>query len=145
MSKRQPDETARSFFQTLIQSQCHVCWSMFTHKTQQEFLKWTLSDIYTRNREAAEKARLGPAEIKIMFECNDPGLMRSFWRRFLQKSEAQMFLNFAYFETLEIAGKIATVEARLVYPNGHTDRVHIKMFSEGGSWKMGYLESGLPF
>jgi hypothetical protein len=142
---QQPHDVARHFFQTLMQSQCHVCWNLFSNKTQSEFIKWTLRDIYTRNQQAAQTAKLGPAEIKIMFETNDMSLMRSFWRRFLQQSRAVEFLRFGYFKTVEVSGRQANVEANLVYPDGTNNTIVLKMYNERGGWKFGYLESGMTF
>lgn len=140
-----PHETAKSFFQSLMQNQCHVCWGLFTDKTQKEFINWTLKDIYAQNPRAAKAAKLGAPEIKLMFETNNLDLIIRFWRRFVRQSRAVEFGRYAYFDTLENRGKTAIVEARMIYENGQEHRVQLTMVHERGGWRLGYLESGLSF
>lgn len=140
----EPHEIARYFFQCLMQNQLQVCWSLFSKKSQQEFLNWTLQDLYAQSGNAAKAAQLGIPEIKLMFETNTIDLIIRFWRRFVRQSRAVEFARYAYYETLEYKGKTAIVEARINYENGQEQRVHLTMVNEGG-WKLGYLESGLGF
>ena len=144
-AKQTPDHIAKFFFQSLMQNQCHVCWSLFSDKTQREFINWTLNDLYEHHRNAAETAKLGPPEIKLMFETNNLDLIIRFWRRFVRKSGAQDFHRYGYFSTLESTGKQAKVEARLEYPGGKSVKIELSMLNERGGWKLGYLESGLAF
>jgi len=140
-----PHEIARHFFQALMQNQLQVCWGLFSKKSQQEFINWTLKDLYAQSENAAKAAKLGPPEIKLMFETNTIDLIIRFWRRFVRQSHAVEFARYAYFETLENRGKTAIVEARINYENGQERRVHLTMINEAGGWKLGYLESGLGF
>lgn len=138
-------DTAKYFFQSLMQNQCHICWGLFTDKTQREFIAWTLQDLYQHHQEAAQAAKLGAPEIKLMFETNNLDLILNFWRRFVRQSRAVEFARYAYFSTKEKQGRQATVEARLVYENGQEIKIDLLMFQERGSWRLGYLESGLQF
>lgn len=146
MAKAQePDNVAKYFFQSLMQNQCHICWGLFSDKTQREFINWTLKDIYEQHPQAAKSAKLGPPEVKLMFETNNLDLVIRFWRRFVRMSNAVHFARYAYFKTIERRGKQAIVEARMVYDNGQENRVNLTMAFERGGWRLGYLESGLGF
>lgn len=141
----QPHEAARYFYQSLLQSQVHVCWGLFSDKSQKEFIKWTLKDLYQQNERAAKAAKLGPPEVKLMFETNNLDLVMRFWRRFVRQSQAAMFGRYGYYETLENNGRTAKVEAKLIYDNGQEQRHNLVMVNERGGWRFGYLESGMPF
>ncbi|WP_373531119.1 hypothetical protein [Vampirovibrio sp.] len=141
----EPHEVARYFYQTLAQSQVQVCWGLFSELSQKEFISWTLKDIYEQNPKAAQAAKLGPAEIKLMFETNNLDLVMRFWRKFVRQSQAAQFARFGYYKTLEVTGKIATIEAQLVFDNGQEQRVNLTMVQERGGWRLGYLESKMPF
>jgi hypothetical protein len=138
----QPHEVARYFFQCLMQNQLHLAWGLFSRRSQNEFIRWTLDDMYSQSGNAAREAKLGPPEIKLMFETNTIDLIIRFWRRFVRQSRAAEFARYAYFETIENRGKTAIVEARINYENGQESRVPLTMVHEGGNWKLGYLESG---
>jgi len=140
-----PHEVAKHFFQSLLHNQLQVAWNLFSKKSQHEFLNWTLQDIYAQSNHAAKEAKLGIPEVKLMFETNTIDLVIRFWRRFVRQSRAGEFARYAYFDTLETKGNIATVEARINYENGQEKRVQLTMVKEGGGWKLGYLESGLGF
>ena len=140
-----PDDAIRFFYQSLRDFNFHFCWNMFSNNTQKEFLKWTLNDIYTRHPKAAKEVKIGPPEVKLMFEGNDQSLIQTFWRRFVQKSSAADFTQYAYYSTIDHKGKSATVQAKLVYPNGKVSTVDLTMVHERGGWKYAYAESGLPF
>lgn len=137
-----PHEIARHFFQSLMQNQLQVCWGLFSKKSQNEFINWTLNDLYTQSPNAAKAAQLGPPEIKLMFETNTVDLIIRFWRRFVRQSRAPEFARYAYFDTIENRGKVAIVEARINYENGQEQKVNLTMVHEAGGWKLGYLESG---
>jgi len=141
----QPHEVARHFFQCLTQNQLQVCWGLFSKKSQNEFITWTLNDLYAQSGNAAREAKLGPPEIKLMFETNTVDLVIRFWRRFVRQSNAGEFARYAYFDTVENRGRTAIVEARINYENGQEKRVPITMVQEAGGWKLGYLESGFGF
>lgn len=141
----QPHDVAKYFFQSLMQNQCHICWGLFSDKTQREFINWTLKDIYAQNPQAAKAAKLGAPEVKLMFETNNLDLIIRFWRRFVRQSRAVEFARYAYFDTVEDRGKSAVVEARMIYENGQEQRVQLTMVQERGGWRLGYLESGMGF
>lgn len=141
----EPHDIAKYFFQSLMQNQCHICWGLFSDKTQREFINWTLKDIYEQHPQAAKAAKLGPPEVKLMFETNNLDLIIRFWRRFVRMSNAVQFARYAYFSTATVNGRQATVEARMVYDNGQEAKVLLTMLHERGGWRMGYLESGLSF
>lgn len=141
----QPHEAARYFYQALSQSQVQVCWGLFSDKSQKEFINWTLKDIYQQNPKAAETAKLGAPEIKLMFESNNIDLVIRFWRRFVRQSQAAQFARYGYYNTLQVNGKTATVEVQLIFNNGQEQRVNLTMISERGGWRLGYLESKMPF
>lgn len=141
----EPHDVARYFFQALLQSQVHTCWGLFSEHSQKEFVHWTLKDIYQQNTKAAEAAKLGPPEVKLMFETNNLDLVLRFWRRFVRQSQAAQFARYGYFSTLAVQGKTATVEAHLVFKNGQEKRVNLTMVKERGGWRLGYLESKMPF
>jgi hypothetical protein len=143
--KAQPHDAIRQFFQGLTQGQFSFCWSHFSDSTQKEFIKWTLSDLQQKHPEAIEKARLGPPEIKLMFETNHMDLITSFWRRFFRYSRAAEFARYAYYETIENNGKQATVQANLIYDNGQAVKINLLMKYERNGWRFAYLESGLSF
>ncbi len=140
-----PHEAARYFYQSLLQSQVQTCWGLFSDKSQKEFISWTLKDLYQQNPKAAQAAKLGPPEVKLMFETNNLDLIMRFWRRFVRQSDAARFARYGYFDTLENNGKSAKVEARMIFENGQETRVMLTMVSERGGWRLGYLESGMPF
>ena len=142
---KEPHDVARYFFQSLIQNQCHICWGLFSDKSQREFIRWTMKDMYEQHPEAAKTAKLGPPEIKLMFETNNLDLVIRFWRRFVRESNAVAFHRLGYFTTLERNGKQAIIEVRMVYPNGQEDKKNLTMIFERNDWRLGYLESGLTF
>lgn len=144
-AQQTPNETIRYFYQSLREFQFHFCWNLFSNKSQEEFLKWTLDDIYTRHQQAARAVKMGLPEVKLMFEGNDPSLVQTFWRRFVQKSEASDFTQYAYFTTLEINGGQASVQAKFVYPTGQISTANLVALFQRGAWKYAYLESGLPW
>lgn len=140
-----PDQMAQHFFKSLMHNQCHVCWGLFSMRSQAEFLHWTLQDIYTRHPEAAKVSKLAAPEVKMLFEKNDSSVMKSFWKRFFYSSNANDFFRFGHYETVQSDNKHATVRIHLMYPNGHRASVDISMVNEKGGWKLAYIESGLPF
>ena len=131
--------------QALAQHQLGVCWGLFSEKSQKEFLNWTLKDLYAQNNKAATAAKLGIAEVKLMFETNNLDLILRFWRRLLRQSRAGDFNRYGYYSLLENRGKTAIVEVRLIFDNGQEQKVQLTMVNERGGWRFGYLESGLPF
>lgn len=136
---------ARSFFHLLMQNQCNQCWKIFSKKSQDVFLKWTLKDIYSKNKQAAEYAQLGTSEVRLLFENNDSSLMKSFWRRFFFVSGSNEFFRFGYFNTAKTEGGKAVVEILCKFPDGRIKKSQILMIQKGKEWKFGYIESGLPF
>lgn len=143
--KAQPHDAARQFFQSLAQGQFTFCWMLFSDNTQKEFINWTLKDLHQKHPEAIQKAKLGPPEIKLMFETNHMDLITSFWRRFFRYSRAAEFSRYAYYETVDDNGKQATVKANLDYENGQVNSINLIMRFERGGWRLSYLESGLGF
>lgn len=144
-NNEEPNRAARFFFHSLMQNQCHVSWKLFTKKSQDVFLKWTIEDVYDKNRKAAEFAQLGLTEIRLMFENNDTGLMKSFWKRFFFASNSGTLYRFGYFNLAKEEGNRAVVEVLMKFPDGRTATTPLMMFKEKGGWKLGYVESGLPF
>ena len=144
-----PEKIARSFFQGLMSNQFHYCWSLFSQKTQQEFLKYTHQAIFDLHGHAAKSAGLGLSEIKFMFESPDPSLTKTlfnvFWKRFYFQSNTHDFFRFGYFDPAEVRGKEASVPVRIVYPDGRQVNVSLTMVFQRGNWRFGYIESGLPF
>ena len=146
MTKKQgPHDVARHFFQSLMQHQFHVAWHLFSDHSQKSFIAWTLKGIYDRNPKAAEAAKLGAPEVKLMFETNNIDLVLSFWKHFMRQSNAMYFNRFGYFNTGETTGKQAIVNVRLDYENGKQDHINLTMVYDRNSWRFGYLESNLPF
>lgn len=143
--KAQPEQVADYFFKCFMANQCHVCWNLFSQASQQAFLDWTVKDVYQRHPAAAEAAKLGPPEIRLMFEKNDPSLIKSFWKRFFFKSGANEIFRYGYYKALDNNEQVATVQVDLIYPDGRTAQVQFKMLMERTGWKFGYVESGLPF
>lgn len=140
-----PDQVANNFFKSLMHNQCHLCFGLFSTKTQQEFLQWTLNDIYQRHPEAARSSALGGPEVKMLFEKNDSSIMKTFWKRFFFSSNANDYFRFGYYETVENKGRTATVRVTFRYPDGQANSVDLTMVNERGGWKLGYVESKLPF
>ncbi|MFN8614686.1 MAG: hypothetical protein U0003_02090 [Vampirovibrionales bacterium] len=145
MNNDEPQRAARLFFHSLMQNQCHLSWKLFSKKSQDVFLKWTIEDIYARNKQAAEFAKLGLTEVRLMFENNDTGIMKSFWKRFFFASNAGNLYRFGYFNLGKEEAHRAVVEVLMKFPDGRTATTPLMMFKEKGSWKLGYVESGLPF
>lgn len=128
-----------------MQNQCNVSWKLFSKKTQDKFLQWTLNDIYARNKKAAEFAKLGLTEVRMMFENNDTGIMKSFWKRFFFASNANFLFRFGYFDTKKVEKNKAVVICTMKFPDGRQAEAKMLMVNERGGWKLGYVESGLPF
>ncbi len=149
MNAPTPNKIAQYFFQALMNNQLNMCWSLFSQKSQQEFLKYTHQAIHSMHGDAAQMAKLGLSEIKLMFESPDPTFMKTvftaFWKRFFYQSNTNDFFRYGYFTTASSDGKQAIVEAKLVYPEGRTKVVQLKMFHQRGGWRLGYIESELPF
>ncbi len=143
--KMTPDQTAKYFFHSLMQNQCHICWGLFSKKSQERFLKWSMDDIYNRHGEAAKSAKLGPAEVRLLFENNDASLMKSFWKYFFFKSNSNDFFRFGYFKTRSTKGNRAGVDVMCQYPDGRRAKAEFLFLKEKGMWKFAYIESGLPF
>ncbi|MBY0405382.1 MAG: hypothetical protein K2X66_15890 [Cyanobacteria bacterium] len=140
-----PEHVIDQFFKALMHNQCHVCWGHFSMRTQNEFLHWTLNDIYARHAKAAQVAALAIPEVKMLFENNDATIMKTFWKRFFYSSSANEFFRFATYETLQSDKKNAVVRANLQYPNGQQTHVDLSLVFEKGGWKFAYVESSLPF
>lgn len=128
-----------------MQNQCHFCWSLFSKKSQEKFLEWSVSDIYARHPQAATLAKLGPPEVRLLFENNDGSLMKTFWKRFFYNSGANDFFRFGYFHTRKIEGSRASVDVICKYPDGHETTTRLTMQKERSGWKLAYVESDLPF
>jgi hypothetical protein len=143
--KSAPHDSIKYFFQSLVQNQCQVAWDLFSPASQKHFVNWTMQDIYTQNEKAAKAAKLGYPEVKLMFETNNLDLVLRFWRRFVQQSRAAEFARFAYFDTLSQNGGKATVEAKIVYPNGQELKRNLITVFDRSKWRFGYIESDLPF
>ena len=144
MADIKPDQVVSQFFKAFMQTQCHICWGMLSKKTQAVFLEKALQGVYERNPDAAKAAKLGKAEIKLLFENNDTTLLKTFWKTFFNTSHAEHFFRFGYYKTIEEAGNKATVEVTFKYPDGRSAQVNLTMLKEMGMWKLAYVESGLP-
>ena len=140
-----PDVIANQFYKDFMANKFDICFDMFTKASKKKVLEWTLKDIYTRHKEAAEASKLGEKEVQIMFKRNDPSLIKSFWKHFYQASGTLEIFRYGYFSLLENSGKEALVQIKLVYPNGQQAVVKLKMMKEGGKWRYAYFESGMPF
>ncbi len=143
--KMQPEQIAKYFFQSLMHNQCHICWGLFSKRSQDEFLKWTMQDIYQRHSSAAETAKLGIPEIRLLFENNDASLMKTFWKRFFFNSNANDFFRYGYFNPKQVVGKQAVIQVVCQYPDGRSVATDLTLVDERGGWKLAYYESGLPF
>ena len=141
----QPHEGARQFFSSIMDSQCHISWALFSKASQKNFSEWALHEIYTRNKESAVEANIGIDEIKLMFENNDSQILKYFWRRFFFSSGAGEIFRFGYFSTVQIQGNQSIVKVTLQYPNGQTREIGLPMVKEAGVWCMAYVEHNLPF
>lgn len=141
----EPNQAIDYFFKSFMHNQCHLSWALFSDHSQKEFLKWALNDIYEKNPEAAKAAKLSEAEVKLLFEKNDPSMMKSFWKRFFYSSGANDFFRFGYYETIEDNGKQATVKVTFKYPDGRSASTQVKALRQKGGWRFAYLESGLSF
>lgn len=139
-----PDKILYQFYHSLLQSQCHVSWSLFSKQTQNQFAQWFLEELQRRNPNAVNAAQLGVKEVKIMFGNNDSMVMKFFWRRFFFSSGANEFARFGYFSTDEIQGNQAFVRATVRLPNGQVREFRLPMVNEKG-WKYAYVENNLPF
>lgn len=145
MKKLTPEQAARSLYQALMQNQCDVSWKVFSKESQKVFIKWTLEDIYQRHSHAAEGAQLSEKEVRLMFENNDPTVMKSFWKRFFFSSNAANLFRYGYFLPAKIEGNQAQVPVHMMFPDGRTEDVSLTMVKEWSDWKLAYTESGLPF
>lgn len=143
--KMPPDQAARWFYSSLMESQCHTSWSIFSKGSQNHFVEWALQELYNRNKEAAESAGLSRKEIKLMFERNDSILLKFFWRRFFFASGANEIFRLGYFSVDSVKGKKAVVKVLLKYPNGQVHEIGLPMVEERGEWKLAYVENNLPF
>jgi hypothetical protein len=140
-----PDQTADFFFRSLMQNQCHVCWSLFSSKSQEHFLKWTLEALAQKNPTAVTASKIGPKEVRILLERNDSLLIKTFWKHFFLSSSAADFFRFGYYNVQENNGREAKVLVTFKYPNGQSAQVTVTMLKERGGWKFAYIESELPF
>ncbi len=143
--KLPPDRSARQFYASLMESQCHISWSIFSTASQNKFAEWALHDLFNRNAEAAKAAQLGLKEIKLMFERNDTMLLKFFWRRFFFASGANELYRLGYFSVDSVKGNKAIVKVTLKYPNGQVREIGLPMVQERGGWKLAYVENNLPF
>lgn len=140
-----PDVAARRFYASLMESQCHISWSLFSNASQKKFAEWALQDLYQRNNEAAKTANLSVKEVKLMFERNDSILLKFFWRRFFFSSGANELYRLGYFSIDRQDNKKAIVKVTLKYPNGQVQEIGLPMVNERGGWKLAYVEHNLPF
>lgn len=145
MNALAPDVVANQFFKTFMANRFNDCFRMFSKKSQDVFLKWTLDYIYSQHPEAAKSAGLTEKEIRIMFSRNDTSLMKSFWKQFYMCSGALEIYRFGYFALAGTQGNQATVAVNLQYPDGRKGQVKLTMVKEGRDWKFAYVESGLKF
>jgi hypothetical protein len=141
----EPHECARQFFASIMESQCHVSWALFSDASQQKFSEWTLAEIYGRNKESAEAANMGLPEIVLMFEANDSQILKYFWRRFFFSSGAGEIFRFGYFSTYQVMPDKAVVKVALKYPNGQNKEIGLPMVKNRGTWCLAYVEHNLPF
>lgn len=144
-NKMEPHETARQFFASIMDSQCHISWALFSAASQKNFSEWTLHEIYNRNKESAAMANIGIDEVRLMFENNDSQILKYFWRRFFFSSGAGEIFRFGYFATVQTQGKQAIVKVTLQYPNGQTREIGLPMVKERNVWCLAYVEHNLPF
>jgi len=143
--KLPPDQATRQFFASLMESQCHVSWGIFSKASQDKFAEWALQELYTRNKDAAENAKLGIKEVKLMFERNDSILLKFFWRRFFFSSGTNELYRLGYFTVDSVKGNKAVIKVTLKYPNGQVQEVGLPMVMERGGWRLAYVEHNLPF
>jgi hypothetical protein len=146
-SANEASSVANQFFKLLMNNQCHQCWGLFTKITQEKFLAWCVEDLYQRFPQPAKASGIGPPEVRLMLEKNDPTLIKSFWRRFFMMSGANEIFRFGYFEADpdNTTDREAKVNVKVKLPDGREGTLRFKMFKERGGWKFGYEESGLPF
>jgi hypothetical protein len=143
--KAPAEQVAKHFFQSLMHNQCHICWGLFSKKSQDLFIKWTLKDIYRRHGEAAQVSRIGPPEVRLLFENNDASLMKSFWKKFFFESGANEFFRYGYFNATDNHRSKTTVQILCIFPDGRRQTTDLLMVNERGGWKLAYMETGLPF
>ncbi|MEB3246213.1 MAG: hypothetical protein VKJ06_09565 [Vampirovibrionales bacterium] len=140
-------QTANNFFKTFMNNQCHICWGMFTKVSQERFLAWCVDDLYKKHPQAVEASQIGPKEVRLLLERNDQLMIKSFWKRFFALCGANEIYRYGYFAPdLERSSEKETmVNIRLKLPDGRQGVIPLRMIKERGDWKMGYIESELPF
>jgi hypothetical protein len=140
-----PHEKAKDFFFAMMDNRCQQSWSSFSTPSQNYFADWTLNQLAHKNKMAVQQAALTLKEVRLMFEGNDPSLMKYFWKHFFINSGAGEIYRFGTFGCEWIKGKNAMVRVSLKYPNGKHRDIGLPMIKERTGWKLAYVENKLPF
>ncbi|CAN0275929.1 unnamed protein product [Phaeothamnion confervicola] len=122
-----PDAAAKGFFSAVATKSYANAWHLMSAQSQ----NWLIGII-------AKQAQVEPAQIKVLFDVNDPKLQDGFWEEFRKSSKSEDLVKLGTFETVEATETDAKVNMTI---NGSTKTLLMK--NEGG-WKLGYQETFLP-
>jgi hypothetical protein len=117
------------FWKTLADQQYQSTWHLMSMRTQQ-----VLADAI------AKDAKLSSFQVMEMFKNNDPALQAGFWTEFRRTSNAPEIVRQTTWSASPAKAGQCSVQAIV---NGKAT-VRVKMFLEGGGWKVGYVETFMP-
>lgn len=122
-----PDAAAKGFFSSVATKNYSNAWHLMSEQSQ----NWLINII-------AKQAKVEPAQVKVLFDSNDPSLQDGFWEEFRKSSKSEDLVKLGTFETVEATETDARVNMTI---NGSVKTLLMK--NEGG-WKLGYQETFLP-
>ena len=122
-----PDAAAKDFFSSVAEKSYANAWHLMSSQSQ----NWLVGLI-------AEQAKVAPAQVKALFDSNDPSLQDGFWEEFRKSSKSEDLVKLGQFQTVEATGTDAKVSMTI---NGSVKTLLMK--KEDG-WKLGYQETFMP-
>lgn len=117
----------KQFFQAIVAKDYQTAWGLLSETTKANLVKTT-----------AKEAKLDEAELRRLFDTNDPSIQKGFWSAFRESCKADVFVNFSYTYGRQVGG-YHVVELRR--PGSESDKpLELQVFDEGGP-KFGMAES----
>lgn len=117
----------KQFFQAIVAKDYATAWGLLSEKTK-------LSLVAT----SAKEAKMSDAEMRKLFDTNDPAIQNGFWEAFRGSCKADVFVGFSYTYGRQ-DGNMHIVQLRR--PGADTDKpLELQVYDEGGP-KFGMAES----
>ena len=124
-----PVVALRTFFTEVTNGDYAAAWAAFTRRSQDGIVQ-----------SVAGSEHMTSADVRKLFDTNDPSIRAGFWDSFRNSSQSATFVEAAMAPGRSLNGSGDSVVMTLT--NGNT--ATLQMYREGKVWKVGWMETFFP-